>query len=66
MIAKNNILINPKTTASVAFEVRRTEKISIIDFYDDTDILKSTLKCDLEGANKLYTEYIKEGYKVAF
>ena len=65
MIAKNNILINPKTTASVAFEVRRTEKISIIDFYD-TDILKSTLKCDLDEANKLYTECIKDGYKVAF
>ena len=65
MIAKNNILINPKTTASVAFEVRRTEKISIIDFYD-TDILKSTLKCDLDVANKLYTEYIEAGYKVAF
>jgi len=66
MIAKNHILINPKTTASVAFEVRRTEKISIIDFYNDTDILKSTLKCDLEVANKLYTKCIKEGYKVAF
>ena len=65
MLAKNHILIHPDTNASAAFEVRRPKNYAVIDFYDAMR-LRNTTKCNLEMADKMYTEYIEAGYKVAF
>ena len=68
MLAKNYTLIHPDTKASVAFEVRRPKNYAIIDSYDATwpIPIRNTTECNLEIADKMYTEYIEAGYKIAF
>lgn len=62
-VAKNMILI--KGDHSMAFSVRRKQKIVDIDFYKDTYKYLSS-KLPLDKGTEMYYNAITQGYKEAF